>query len=1248
MTLLNHQLSASWLRQSLTGKMWRVTGMALLLWALLAWGLTGAIVKFSAGKVVQHAQEDLSATSQQLVGNIHRIVNLLYGIPTIAGKEEKLRQALHRFVDASQAERGPKEEIQRRWHQDEQLQEINRWLAAVNNTLGATSVLWVMNTVGDTIAASNSDKIESFIGTNFVDREYFQAAKTGGRGSQYAVGRVSNLPGLYFSVSVKEGERFLGVIAVKVDLSFVGSWIDQSEALFSDRYGVIFFAKDKRLEMHALPDNKLELLSEEARLKRYKQANIPLLAIAPWPGTVATGLHKLALNDSPPFLWQSASLPAKELTLTVIKPVAKVQSMARERLFWFALSQALGLLIAIFALARLMMRRQQQQDAQALQSSEARLATIFRSSPIGIAIISLRDHRLIEINDALANFAGYSRQTLLGQSLGDLAIWPEKEAQTHLFLPLGAGKPVPHWESPLHPANGEPLACLWSADPITVEDEPCCLVMVLDISSRKHLEESLLESKLLLEQTVALRTGELSHSLQQLQEEMQERLRLEEKATRAYQEQVAMSNLLRVALESHTLHNQLQTALQIMLSLPWLNLLDKGIILLANERGQSLRPFVTWEIAEWSENACNQCQQQSCPFQFSNATMAYQFFRAEVLCSASPCATIHVPTHLLLPLLFQEELLGVIKLFPLAGKQVGEHELSLLTDMARILAGIVSRNRTEERNRLAAKVFANTQEAILITDRHNKIIDVNPAFSHITLYSRQEALGQDPGFVKSDRHDRGFYSHMWLSLLKKGNWQGEIWDRRKDGTFYPKWLTIDTIRDDKGEISHCIGIFNDISERKLAEDQLRQMAMTDTLTGLPNRNHFLPVLEQAVKNASRNNRPLALLMFDLDRFKKVNDTLGHPAGDLLLQQVAQRVRSCLRQSDMVARLGGDEFAVIAEQQAGWRETANIAQKIVDQLAKPFDLSGEQARIAASVGIAFYPTDAADDRELLRKADTASYHAKQRGGNSFHFFSPEMEQGVAQRAQLELALLQDLQDGQFELYYQPQVNPANQRIEGVEALLRRRLSDGSLALPSQFIAVAEESGLIIPLGEWVLQTACRQGKAWLDAGMYLSKLAVNVSGRQFDHKNFPDTVADILQQSAFPAHKLELELTESYLIREINSAHKVIEALRRLGVRIVLDDFGTEYSSFGYIKHIPIDGIKLPREYSADCTNNPFRASVAWAMMAMAGELGIHVVVEGLELEEEASFFRGLSAELVQGYYFAPPMPAAEVEALLQQ
>ncbi|MDP1614049.1 MAG: PAS domain S-box protein [Sulfuritalea sp.] len=554
--------------------------------------------------------------------------------------------------------------------------------------------------------------------------------------------------------------------------------------------------------------------------------------------------------------------------------------------------------------------------------------------------------------------------------------------------------------------------------------------------------------------------------------------------------------------------------------------------------------------------------------------------------------------------------------------------------------------RAEEELRLAAKVFESSGEAIMIADAKGDILSVNQAFSRVTGYAAAEVLGRDARMLASGKHDAEFFRGMWQSLLDTGYWQDEIWNRRRNGEIYPEWLGISSVRDEQGAITHFVGIFSDISERKAAEAKIAFLAHHDPLTGLPNRLLLKDRMEQAMVHGERAGRKVALLFVDLDRFKAVNDSFGHPVGDVLLRDAAQRLLGCVRESDTISRHGGDEFLVVLTDLQSSEVPAQIAEKIMIVLGEPFHIDAHEATISASVGIAVYPEDGAGFDQLLKKADTAMYHAKAAGRNAFRFYTERMNSDAQERLDLHSRLRRALERGEFVLHYQPLVDLKSGRIVGGEALLRWQHPQHGLVLPEHFIAAAEHSGLIVPLGEWVLQEACRELARWHAAGHAQLSMAVNISAIQFRRGDVEETVLRALAAADAHPSALELELTESILIDGAEQVLATIRRLQALGVRLAIDDFGTGYSSLAYLKRFAVDKLKIDQSFVRDIVTDTDDAAIVRAVIQMAKSLNLHVVAEGVESAAVAAELRAMDCDLVQGFFFGRPLPATEFRALI--
>jgi len=563
-----------------------------------------------------------------------------------------------------------------------------------------------------------------------------------------------------------------------------------------------------------------------------------------------------------------------------------------------------------------------------------------------------------------------------------------------------------------------------------------------------------------------------------------------------------------------------------------------------------------------------------------------------------------------------------------------------------ILTDLTERLQTAEQLKLAATVFEQSAEGILITDSGHNILMVNRAFSIITGYSAAEALGKNPRMMSSGRHDESFFLAIWKTVHADGYWQGEMWNRRKDGEIYPELVSISQVLDADGMVSHYVGIFSDISEHKESQAHIQRLAHYDSLTGLPNRSLLADRVGHAISRVERNSEPLALIFLDLDRFKNVNDSLGHRVGDDLLVLVAERLKALLRDEDTVSRLGGDEFILVLPG-ANDDGAAHVAEKVLKSLSLPYFIVQHELTITPSLGIAMYPADGDTYEKLSMCADAAMYRAKQGGRNTFRFFTREMQERSDRTLQLENALRRVLESDQLQLHFQPQISLESGGVIGVEALLRWQHPEMGRVPPNDFIPVAEDSGLILPIGEWVLRKAVQQMKAWMDAGLSPMVMAVNLSAVQFRQAKLPELVSQILDEFGLPPHCLELELTEGVAMDNPLPAIAVMNDLHERGIRMSIDDFGTGYSSLSYLKRFKVYKLKIDQSFVRDISTDPEDAAIVEAIIGLSRSLGLQTIAEGVETAEQLAFLRSKGCNEVQGYFFARPMPAEQFEAFVR-
>jgi len=546
---------------------------------------------------------------------------------------------------------------------------------------------------------------------------------------------------------------------------------------------------------------------------------------------------------------------------------------------------------------------------------------------------------------------------------------------------------------------------------------------------------------------------------------------------------------------------------------------------------------------------------------------------------------------------------------------------------------------------MAAQVFQSGLQAAFITDPQGRIIRVNAMFTELTGYSEAEAIGQYPSLLKSGRHDGTFYQELWRALLNEGRWVGEIWNRRKSGEIFTVWETLSTVRDEHGKPRYFISMFQDITDQKEINDHIYMLAHFDSLTLLPNRQLMSDRIEHAIERARRQQQTLALLFIDLDQFKKINDTLGHGAGDRLLGIAAKRLLNCVRTSDTVARLGGDEFAILLDDVAEPVDIERVAEKILRELGMPLALEGREWYIGASIGISIFPKDGDNLGTLLKNADTAMYRAKNEGRNRLCFFDATMAEQAALRLTLETALRLAIEHQAFTLHYQPQVDLASGRVVGVEALIRWQ-RDGSLVSPADFIPLAEETGLIVPMGQWMIATACRE---ILDLSRELGygiRLAVNISAREIGAPTFYDDLRRTLDRTGMPPHWLELEITESIAMHDIGKTAALLKKVSEYGVSIAIDDFGTGHSSLAYLKQLPVDYLKIDRTFVRDIPDDKEDSAIVRTIITMSGTLDVRVIAEGVETPEQLEFLRHEGCDLAQGYLLSKPIPIQQLKAYL--
>ncbi|EXF95627.1 membrane protein [Pseudomonas fluorescens HK44] len=588
---------------------------------------------------------------------------------------------------------------------------------------------------------------------------------------------------------------------------------------------------------------------------------------------------------------------------------------------------------------------------------------------------------------------------------------------------------------------------------------------------------------------------------------------------------------------------------------------------------------------------------------------------------------------------------GVVRIFLTTKCPVRDAEDKLLGVLG-ISSDITEIRQTTEQLRLAGVVMDNTDEGVLITDAKGLIISINKAFTHITGYTAEQTAGKTHRLLRSQQNDGQVHEQIRRSLQETGRWHGEVWSQRKNGENYPQWLTVNSVRNVLGEVVNYVAVFSDITSMKHSQAELERLAHYDAVTGLPNRVWFHKCLTLAIEHAQPRQGLLAVLILDLDGFKTVNDSLGHAMGDLLLQQAAQRFTQALRPGDTAARLGGDEFVFILDNLTHVADATLIVQRMLETLHQPFELKGATSRVTGSIGVAIFPGDGSCTEDLVRHADTAMYRAKEAGRNAYQFYQREMTLLIQQRVSLEQALRRALARNEFEIWYQPKLDLLTGQIEGAEALIRWRSPKHGLMSPGEFIPLAERTGLIIQIGEWVLERVCAQLHLWRKTYGFTHRVAVNVAALQIERSDFVETVRQALQRHDLPARALEIEVTESLLIKSLEVASDVLSRLQALGVTIAVDDFGTGHSSLAYLKALPVNNLKIDQTFISDVPHDTTNVAITQAIINLGRALGFTVTAEGIETREQLEFLRNAGCDLGQGYLISQPMPAKEFETWL--
>ncbi|MGE7688731.1 putative bifunctional diguanylate cyclase/phosphodiesterase [Lysinibacillus sp. NPDC097214] len=549
---------------------------------------------------------------------------------------------------------------------------------------------------------------------------------------------------------------------------------------------------------------------------------------------------------------------------------------------------------------------------------------------------------------------------------------------------------------------------------------------------------------------------------------------------------------------------------------------------------------------------------------------------------------------------------------------------------------------------LMTKIFENVSEGIMITDKDKRIELVNPAFEFVTGYKRNEVIGKTPAVLQSGVHELQFYLDMWQEIRQEGIWQGEIWNRRKTGDVYPEWLSIVGVANDEGEITNYCGIFSDLSERKFVENELEKRLLTDSLTEVSNRFAYIDRMDNLLESTSAISHSVqhAVYFLDLDRFKQINDTLGHAVGDTILVEVAKRLKTLLKNKDIIARYGGDEFIITLTNVKNAKEAANFAEQIIGIIEQPLDINGQDIFISTSIGISMYPIDGETTEQLIHCADKAMSYSKKNGLNDYAFYFDELKTDSQRVLILDSELRRAIESREFELHFQPKISMGNGEIQGVEALIRWKSESLGFVSPAEFIPYAEETGLIIPLSEVIIEKACEAVIEMRQSG-YKTPVAINISSIHFKQQNFLDSVQAILERYNTPANNFEIEVTERTVMNSANETVSKLERLKKMGFKISIDDFGTGYSSLSYLVRFPLDYLKIDRSFIQHIGSLEEKQAVVDAIIQMSHRLKMKVVAEGVEQAQQVDILRKMNCDIIQGYYYSKPLPLHELLKFLE-